>query len=32
MTENRLTDYLDHILEATEQACAYVEGLNKQDF
>lgn len=32
MNENRLPDYLDHILEATRQACVYVEGLSKEDF
>lgn len=28
----RLSDYLDHMLEATRQACSYVEGMNKEDF
>jgi uncharacterized protein with HEPN domain len=32
MNENRLSDYLDHILEATQQACKYTEGLSKEDF
>ena len=32
MTENRLPDYLDHMLEAALQACSYVEGLDKDDF
>lgn len=32
MTENRLPDYLDHMLEAAQQACSYVEGMNKEDF
>lgn len=32
MSGNRLPDYLDHILEAAQQACNYVEGLNKEDF
>lgn len=32
MTGNRLVDYLGHIQVATEQACAYVEGLDKEDF
>jgi len=29
---NRLCDYLDHMLEASLQACAYVEGLSIKDF
>lgn len=29
---DRLRDYLDHIREAAEQACAYVEGLDEADF
>lgn len=32
MTENRLPDYLDHIIEAASLVCSYVEGLNKEDF
>jgi uncharacterized protein with HEPN domain len=32
MTQNRLADYLDHMLEATLQACSYTEGMNKVDF
>ncbi len=32
MSENRLPNYLDHILEAAHQACSYVEGLSKEDF
>jgi uncharacterized protein with HEPN domain len=32
MTQNRLVDYLDHMLEATLQACNYTEGMNKADF
>lgn len=32
MNENRLPDYLDHMLEATQQACSYTEGLSKEDF
>ena len=32
MNENRLPDYLDHMLEATRLACAYVEQLSKEDF
>jgi uncharacterized protein with HEPN domain len=32
MSINRLPDYLDHMLEAATQACAYVEGLSKEQF
>jgi uncharacterized protein with HEPN domain len=32
MNESRLPDYLDHMLEATQQACSYAEGLSKEDF
>lgn len=32
MTENRLPDYLGHMLEATQQACSYVEGMSKDEF
>lgn len=32
MTIHRPVDYLDHMLEATKQACAYVDGLEKADF
>ncbi len=32
MNENRLPDYLDHMLEAAQQACSYAEGLCKEDF
>ncbi|OGB33872.1 MAG: hypothetical protein A3F78_13620 [Burkholderiales bacterium RIFCSPLOWO2_12_FULL_61_40] len=32
MSMNRLCDYLDHMLEASLQACAYVEGLSIKDF
>ncbi len=32
MTENRLPDYLDHIIEAATLACTYVEGISKEDF
>lgn len=32
MNENRLSDYLDHMLEATQLACSYVEGMNKVDY
>ena len=32
MTSLRLPDYIDHMLEATEQAMIYVEGMPKDDF
>lgn len=32
MSENRLPDYLDHILQAATDACAFVEGLTKNGF
>jgi len=32
MTSLRLPDYIDHMLEATEQAKIYVEGMPKDDF
>ena len=32
MSENRLTDYLDHMQRAIEDASAFVEGLDKEDF
>ena len=32
MTENRLEDYLAHMLEAAAQACAYVKGMNRDAF
>ncbi|SJM94240.1 DUF86 domain-containing protein [Crenothrix polyspora] len=32
MIENRLSDYLDHMLEATKLAYCYVEGMPKEDF
>lgn len=32
MTLHRTADYLDHMLEAAQQACLYVEGLEKADF
>ncbi|MDD2800840.1 MAG: DUF86 domain-containing protein [Methylococcales bacterium] len=32
MTENRLPDYLDHMLEAAQLACSYIEGLDKNEF
>ena len=32
MSENRLTDYLDHLQQAATDACTFVEGLGKADF
>ena len=32
MSENRLSDYLDHMHEAAADACGFVEGLAKDDF
>lgn len=32
MTENRLIDYLSHMLDAADQACTYIEGMEKEDF
>ncbi|MDQ3061128.1 MAG: DUF86 domain-containing protein [Pseudomonadota bacterium] len=32
MTLHRTADYLDHMLEAAQQACLYVQGLGKADF
>jgi len=32
MSEHRLSDYLDHIQKAAQDACSFVEGLTKQDF
>ena len=32
MNQNRLIDDLDHMLEASRQACSYVEGLEKGEF
>ncbi|WP_374488665.1 DUF86 domain-containing protein [Zoogloea sp.] len=29
---NRLPDYLAHMAHAAEDACGFVEGMNKQDF
>ena len=28
----RVADYLDHMLEAAQQACSYVHGMSKEDF
>jgi len=32
MTSSRLPDYLDHMLEAARQACAYAQGMSKEEF
>ncbi|BAP89373.1 putative uncharacterized protein [Burkholderiales bacterium GJ-E10] len=32
MSENRLTDYLDHMQRAATDACSFVDGLTKEDF
>jgi uncharacterized protein with HEPN domain len=32
MSENRLADYLDHMRQAAEDACGFVEGMDKADF
>lgn len=32
MSENRLPDYLDHLSEATRQACSYIEGMDEAAF
>jgi uncharacterized protein with HEPN domain len=32
MSNNRLPDYLAHIHQAATDACAYVEGMVKEDF
>ena len=32
MSENRLTDYIDHIHQAATDACSFTEGLAKDDF
>jgi uncharacterized protein with HEPN domain len=32
MNQDRLTDYLDHIQQAASDACAFVEGLSKDEF
>lgn len=31
-SEHRLVDYLDDMVEATRQACAYADGLSKAEF
>ena len=32
MSEHRLPDYLDHMLQAATDARGFVEGLSKEDF
>lgn len=32
MTDNRLPDYLDHIWQASTDACDFVSGINRDDF
>ena len=32
MSENRLPEYLDHMIEAARQVCGYVEGMSKEGF
>ena len=32
MSENRLTDYLEHMQQAATDACTFAEGLGKADF
>ena len=32
MSENRLPDYLEHMEQAAQNACDFVEGLAKEDF
>lgn len=32
MSENRLSDYLDHMQQAAADACSFVEGLTKDNF
>ena len=32
MSEGRLADYLDHIIQAATLACSYVEGSTKGQF
>lgn len=32
MNENRLADYLDHMQQATADACAFVQGMTQDDF
>lgn len=32
ISDNRLLDYLEHIQQATKDACYFVEGISKEDF
>lgn len=32
MTDNRLTDYLDHMRQAAADACGFVEGMTQAEF
>lgn len=32
MKQHRLSDYLDHMQQAAEDACGFIEGLSKRDF
>lgn len=32
MKTSRVADYVDHMLEAAELACSYVEGMAREDF
>ncbi len=32
MSENRLSEYLDHMQQASLNACTFIEGLSKRDF
>jgi len=32
MSESRLADYLEHIRQAATDACAYIEGMSREDF
>lgn len=32
MTEGRLVDYLDNMLQAARLACTYIDGMTKEDF
>lgn len=32
MSDRRLADYLSHMLQASSDACSFVEGMDKEDF
>ena len=32
MSENRLSDYLEHMQQAATDACSFVDGMGKEDF